>query len=71
MSDQRTATSHTPDEVRDAVRERYAAAARSSLAASDDAACGCGTGCCSTAEVADPITRDLYDDEAASTSAGR
>ena len=61
MSDQRTATSHTPDEVRDAVRERYAAAARSSLAASDDAACGCGTGCCGTAEVADPISADLYD----------
>jgi arsenite methyltransferase len=60
MSDQLT-TTHSPDEVRDAVRERYAAAARSSMAAADDAGCGCGTGCCGTAQVADPISADLYD----------
>ena len=60
MSDQLT-TTHSPDEVRDAVRERYAAAARSSMAAADDAGCGCGTGCCGTAQAADPISADLYD----------
>ena len=60
MSDQLT-TTRNPDEVRDAVRERYAAAARSSMAAADDAGCGCGTGCCGTAQVADPISADLYD----------
>lgn len=60
MSDQLT-TTRTPDQVREAVRERYAAAARSSMAASDDAGCGCGTGCCGTAQVADPISADLYD----------
>jgi arsenite methyltransferase len=60
MSDQ-LSTTHSPDEVRDAVRERYAAAARSSMAAADDAGCGCGTGCCGTAQVADPISADLYD----------
>ena len=59
MSDHVTTTS--PDEVRDAVRERYAAAARSQMAAADDAACGCGTGCCGAAQVADPISADLYD----------
>jgi arsenite methyltransferase len=59
MSDQ--LTTHSPDEVRDAVRARYAAAARSSMAAADDAGCGCGTGCCGTAQVADPISADLYD----------
>jgi arsenite methyltransferase len=61
MSDKLTATIHTPEEVRDAVRERYAAAARSSLAPSDDTGCGCGTGCCSSTDVADPISADLYD----------
>jgi arsenite methyltransferase len=60
MSDQLT-TTHSPDEVRDAVRARYAAAARSSMAAADDAGCGCGSGCCGTAQVADPISADLYD----------
>ena len=60
MSDQLT-TTHSPDEVRDAVRERYAAAARASMAAADDAGCGCGTGCCGTTQVADPISADLYD----------
>ena len=61
MQEQSTTTIGTPDDVRDAVRERYAAAARSSMAAADDAGCGCGTGCCGTAQVADPISADLYD----------
>lgn len=60
MSDPLT-TTRSPHEMRDAVRERYAAAARSSMAAADDAGCGCGTGCCGTAQVADPISADLYD----------
>jgi SAM-dependent methyltransferase len=60
MSDRVADTVQHPDEVRDAVRDRYAAAARSSLA-SADSGCGCGTGCCSTTDAADPITADLYD----------
>lgn len=54
-----------PDELRAAVRDRYAAAA--GRVSQDD-----GCSCCSTAPSSegDPITRDLYDDEAAQTSAG-
>ena len=75
----------TADELRDAVRERYAAAARQATATLDagTAAGSCGgPSCCSptpgdtsdavagSAVGDDPITRDLYDAEAASASAG-
>jgi SAM-dependent methyltransferase len=70
----------TPDELRDAVRERYAAAARQATATlevldtGDTAASCCGPSCCSptpgSAIADDPITRDLYGAEAAETSAG-
>ncbi|MBI4941119.1 MAG: arsenite methyltransferase [Actinobacteria bacterium] len=67
------------DELRAAVRERYAEAARAA-ARPADAATGCcapvccgdaGPGAAGTAQVGggkDAITRDLYDDEAAQTS---
>jgi arsenite methyltransferase len=52
-----------PDEVRDAVRERYAAAARD--ASAGRSAC-CGADCCGTGSAAgaaaDPISGNLYDD---------
>jgi SAM-dependent methyltransferase len=54
------------EQVREAVRERYAASARSVLAAESQAGC-CGTGgCCGGASTAsidpvDPISTDLYD----------
>jgi arsenite methyltransferase len=54
-------TTTSPDEVRDAVRERYAAAARSSMAAADDAGRGCGSRGCGSAQVADPISAENYD----------
>jgi SAM-dependent methyltransferase len=69
-------------QLRDAVRDRYAAAARQAAQALDGAAqatsscCGPASSCCGgTATIADPagrdpITRDLYDDEAAGVSAG-
>jgi arsenite methyltransferase len=58
------------DDIRDAVREHYGAAARSqlTLVASEGACCG-GGGCCGDASTTgsagyvDPITRDLYDVE--------
>jgi len=66
------------DELRDAVRDRYAAAARRTTDALDDASTSepsshcCGPSCCggTTTDAIDPISRDLYDDEAAQTSAG-
>jgi SAM-dependent methyltransferase len=66
------------EELRDAVRERYAAAARQSLAVADTSSCcGSDSSCCGGAEArgaqpatADPITGDLYDAEAAETSVG-
>jgi SAM-dependent methyltransferase len=79
------------DQLRDAVRERYAAAARQAtqtLASADrsaDSASCCGpatSSCCSPAAATgtgvgagsavggDAITRDLYDEDAAQTSAG-
>jgi len=66
------------DELRDAVRDRYAAAARRTTEALDDASTSepssscCGPSCCggTTTDAIDPISRDLYDDEAAQTSAG-
>lgn len=51
------------NEVREVVRERYAAAAQRA-AQGQTATCGCGTSCCSgdaAAETWDPITSDLYD----------
>jgi arsenite methyltransferase len=52
-----------PDDLREAVRERYAAAARQ--AASGRASC-CAPDCCGGAEPpADPITGDLYDEATA------
>lgn len=61
------------DELREAVRERYAAAARQVTLLADGGSACCGpTSCCSGSDAAsvDPITRDLYDDEAAATSEG-
>lgn len=51
-----------PQELKEAVRERYAAAARASL----DLVGGscCGPACC-TEDRADPVTVDLYDERAA------
>ena len=63
-------TSTTPD-LREAVAEHYAAAARTHLNLTDASAESCcgGTGCCggsaktATISAVDPITRDLYDPE--------
>ena len=49
-----------PTQLREAVRQRYAAAAQLSLAG-ESGSC-CGPSCCSDTNPADPITRDLYDD---------
>ncbi len=49
-----------PTQLREAVRQRYAAAAQLSLAG-ESGSC-CGPSCCSDTNAADPITRDLYDD---------
>lgn len=61
-----TASSASPsaaDDIREAVRERYAASARSALAVADDSCCG--TRCCSDGPAAsDPISGDLYDADA-------
>ncbi|MDQ1289660.1 MAG: arsenite methyltransferase [Actinomycetota bacterium] len=65
-----------PNELRDAVRERYAAAARRTTQVLDGAP---AKACCSGAvsqtagkdgSATDPIVRDLYGEEAASTSTG-
>jgi SAM-dependent methyltransferase len=57
-TDPRTPTL-SDSEIREAVRERYAASARSSLGLADGVP-GCGSGCgCGTAEK-DPISIDLY-----------
>jgi SAM-dependent methyltransferase len=66
------------EQIREAVRDHYA---RAALDVSAGVAAGCcGPDCCSSGdpaatasgatEVRDPITRDLYSDEAAQTSAG-
>jgi arsenite methyltransferase len=51
------------EQVREAVRERYAASARSVLAAEPRAGCCGGGGCCGGYPIGlvDPVTRDLYD----------
>jgi arsenite methyltransferase len=50
------------EQVRAAVRERYAASAASLLSAQPDAGCCGGGGCCgTTAEAVDPITSGHYD----------
>lgn len=49
------------EQVREMVRERYAASATGVLTTGSNDGC-CGDGCCgSTAEAVDPITSDLYD----------
>jgi len=53
------------DEVKEAVRKRYAEAARRAAEGSKGACCGSSCGCAS--EEADPITRDLYDAVTASS----
>lgn len=53
--------------MRAAVRDRYAQAAEQQLAAPPG---GGGTGCCDPGTQHDPITRQLYDDDAHQTSAG-
>jgi arsenite methyltransferase len=57
----------TDEQVREMVRERYAASATGVLAAQEEGGC-CGTSCCGTATEAsgsltaiDPISSDLYD----------
>ena len=45
--------------LREAVRQRYAAAAQLSLAGESESCCG--PTCCADTAAADPITRDLYD----------
>jgi SAM-dependent methyltransferase len=50
------------EQVREAVRERYAASAASVLAAQPATGCCGGDGCCGTSAAAlDPISGDLYD----------
>ena len=59
----------TDDEVRDAVRERYAAAASLSLAGAATSCCGpaaddpASSGCCGSEPAADPMTTGNYDDD--------
>ncbi len=67
MSDP-TVSTQDPAAVREAVRERYAAAARSSLSltevgssAADEGGACCGDDCCGGASSADPISSGLYD----------
>ena len=66
-------TELTAEELREAVRERYAASARQASAALDSggvrASC-CSTGSAGSTVVDDPVTRDLYDAEAEEVSAG-
>jgi arsenite methyltransferase len=51
------------EQVREAVRERYAASATSVLSAESQTGCCGGGGCCggASAEAVDPISADLYD----------
>lgn len=52
----------TDDQVREMVRERYAASATGVLTAQSDSGCCGGSGCCgSSMEAIDPISSDLYD----------
>ena len=48
------------EQVREAVRERYAASARSVLAAEPQAGC-CGADRCCGGAAIDPVSSDLYD----------
>lgn len=49
------------EQVRRSVREKYASAARSSLATTDGGCCG-GSSCCGTDAAADPVTSGNYDE---------
>ncbi|HEY8022071.1 MAG TPA: arsenite methyltransferase [Thermoanaerobaculia bacterium] len=49
----------SPDALREAVRERYGAAARAT-AAGEATSCGCGSGCGCTTTPCDPISSGLY-----------
>ena len=64
-------TTLDPDRLRLAVRDRYAAAARQAAASPAAACCGT-TSCCApdgaAAPGGDPVTRDLYGDDAAAVS---
>jgi SAM-dependent methyltransferase len=66
----RDPTELTGEELRAAVRERYAASARQAAAALDSGTITAS--CCSPVQnvVDDPVTRDLYDAEAEQVSAG-
>ena len=59
LSSETAAPGLDPEAVREAVREKYGAAARGVRQQKEEASC-CSPGCCSTAE-ADPITSNLYD----------
>ena len=57
-----TAQQMSDEQVREAVRERYAASAASVLGAQPQTGCCGGGGCCGgSAEAVDPISSDLYD----------
>lgn len=59
-----TSQVRTDDEIREAVQERYASAARLSLTGQDSSCCG-GSSCCGdsgTTQASDPITSGLYDE---------
>ncbi len=60
-------TKMSDEQIREAVRERYAASARSVLAAEPQAGCCGAGGCCggTAIESVDPISGDLYDASAA------
>ena len=61
----RTTSGTDPEAVRSVVRDRYAAAARTTLDLLDGAGTSagscCGSGCCAEPADSDPITRDLYE----------
>ena len=64
----------TDTEVREAVRERYAAAASLSLAGAATSCCGptpvdSGSGCCGSDPVSDPMTTGNYDEDTPFTAA--
>lgn len=60
-----TTTGRTDEEIRTAVQERYASAARLSLTEAGSGCCGGGSSCCGEGakpQAIDPITSGLYDE---------
>ncbi len=60
MSTEHSAPAMSDEQLREAVRDHYAAAARSSLGVTE-AASGCGCGGCCSPTASDPISTGLYD----------